>query len=162
MFFECSTVDKLAICQKLQEQGNTLITALVVPDEEALVYGIANGPPEPSPFGTRGWHCVHRSLWLPAGTPSPQSGSLYLPGKPASALTALDVTHTMHFEGIPLVGIDIRTSSGVGKALVGPAFPFFKIRVHPLLPTFQLGQHSCVFGTLDWKWRNRGLPYQAL
>ena len=69
----------------------------------------------------------------------------------ASALTALDVTHTMHFEGIPLVGIDIRTSSGVGKALVGPAFPFFKIRVHPLLPTFQLGQHSCVFGTLDWK-----------
>ena len=44
MFFECSTVDKLATCQKLQEQGNTPITALVVPDEEALVYGIAKFP----------------------------------------------------------------------------------------------------------------------
>ena len=76
----------------------------------------------------------------------------------ASALTALDVTHTMHFEYIPLVGIDIGTSSGVGKAFVGPAFPFFKIRVHPLLPTFQLGQHPWVFGTLEVKEQRSPIP----
>ena len=76
----------------------------------------------------------------------------------ASALTALDVTHTMHFEYIPLVGIDIGTSSRVGKAFVGPAFPFFKIRVHPLLPTFQLGQHPWVFGTLEVKEQRSPIP----
>jgi hypothetical protein len=161
MFFECSTVDKLATCQKLQEQGNTPITALVVPDEEALVYGIAKFPlghlsrallelgVDTVYTGHVGFQLELPALNLEAST--------WLEGL-ASALTALDVTHTMHFEGIPLVGIDIGTSSGVGKAFVGPAFPFFKIRVHPLLPTFQLGQHPWVFGTLEVKEQRSPIP----
>ena len=57
----------------------------------------------------------------------------------ASALTALDVTHTMHFEGIPLVGIDIRTSSGSGQGPCWASLPILQDQGPPTTANLPIG-----------------------
>lgn len=159
--FRSDYLAKLAICQGLRDQGCFGIEALVLPDEESLVYGMAKFPlvslqAALESAGVEMCYMGHFGYQLEVDGLN-MLGSKWLDGL-ASQLTALDLTWTPHFQELPLAGINIGDTSGVTKAFVGPDFPYFKIRVHPLLPTFQYQSPPWVHGTLEIKEQRAAIP----
>ena len=152
--FRSDYLAKTAICQGLREQGCFGITASVLPDQESLVYGMAKFPLASlqaalESVGVDTCYMGHFGFQLQVDGLN-MLASKWLAGM-SSHLTALDLCWTPQFEGMPLAGINIGDTSSVTNAFVGPTFPHFKLRVHPVLPTFQYQNPPWVFGTLEIK-----------
>lgn len=156
--FRSDYLAKLAICQGLRDQGCFGITALVSPDEESLVYGMAKFPlvslqAALESAGVHKCYMGHFGYQLEVDGLG-MLGSKWLDGL-ASHLTALDLTWTPHFEGLPLTGINIGNTSGVAKAFVGPDFPTSR---SGYILCCQLSSTRALLGYMaHWKSKSKGL-----